>query len=277
MEAQLDERKTKIGIIGCGAIGSAIAKAIQYGLHPRLTLSGIYDISMEKVETFCTTHNCPHCKIPSINALIEKSDLIVEAVNAKDTAQIIRDVVEHKTDVLVLSVGSLLTNFEIFDTAQRNHVRVFVPSGAISGIDALKAAAHVGIDSISLTTYKPIKGLQGAPFFDSHDISLDDITEETVVFEGSVDDAVEAFPQNINVAATIALATGTQKKLKIRIVTSPTLTHNRHEIIATGSFGEIHTVTRNVPSHENPKTSYMAILSGIAFLKSYCSAVKIGT
>ena len=133
------------------------------------------------------------------------------------------------------------------------------------------------IDSVTLTTRKPPKGLEGAPYIKSAGINLNDIKEETVIFDGDADKAIEGFPQNVNVAATLSIAGIGAKKTRVRIITSPGYTRNQHEVEIKGSFGNIHTRTENVPSRTNPRTSELAILSAIATLEGLARNVKIGT
>ena len=231
-----DFKNLKIGILGCGAIGSGIAVAIHQGLHPRMTLAGLYDIDPQKIESLSKKISSTTLTAASLNELMEKSDLIVEAINSSDTANVLRQIIQSNKHVLVMSIGQLLIDSEVLAAAEHATKSILIPSGAIAGIDALKAAMIAGIDEITLTTYKPPRGLKGAPFIDAQKISLDDITKETTIFEGSVADAIRAFPQNINVAATLALATKTIDRLRIRIVTSPNFKCNRHTIYAKGSF-----------------------------------------
>lgn len=262
--------------MGCGAIGSGIAEAIHNGLHPRLVLAGIYDTNPDITSALCQKFNSTVIK-KSFSELITCADLIVEAVSAPNTRSLLESIIKAKKDVMVMSVGVLLDAHELFESAKKSGCRILVPSGAVSGIDAIKAARLAGIDSVTITTRKPIRGLQGAPFIKQHNISLDKIIDETVIFDGTVTDAVKAFPQNINVAATVALASGSADKMRIRILTSPDFKYNRHEIDITGSFGRLTTITENLPSPSNAKTSYLAVLSGIETLRSFVDSIKIGT
>lgn len=272
-----DAENLKIGIIGCGAIGSGVARAVHSGLHPRAILSAVYDSDPAKARRLSETLSDPSFAVDSLGELLSCSDLVVEAVNSPTTHELLLTILHHKKHLLVMSVGQIFLHPEILDAANTAGVSLLIPSGAVAGIDALKAAAQAGIEEIILTTYKPPQGLAGAPFIRANNIVLENITEETVLFDGNAAGAVEAFPQNINVAATLALATGCHDKLRIRIVTSPQLTHNRHEVTAKGPFGEITTITKNIPSPENPKTSYLAVLSGLVMLKSFCNTIQIGT
>ena len=98
-----------------------------------------------------------------------------------------------------------------------------------------------------------------------------------VIFEGDVDSAVKYFPKNINVAATLALACGAKEKILVRLMTSPEYKTNSHEIEVIGDFGRMVALTDNVVCPDNPKTSYLAVLSAIQTLKQFFSGVKIGT
>ncbi len=203
--------------------------------------------------------------------------MVVEAVNAPDTHRLVRQALLAKKDVLIMSVGKFIEGGSILKLAQKQGVRVLIPSGAIAGVDAIKAAALQRIDRISLTTRKPIYGFTDNAYVQERRINLSTIKKETILFEGNVREAVKCFPQNINVAATVALASGAKDKLRIRIATSPEFKVNSHEIEVIGAFGRLVTKTENVVCPDNPKTSFLAVLSAVCALKQYFQGVKIGT
>jgi aspartate dehydrogenase len=178
---------------------------------------------------------------------------------------------------LIMSVGKFIEGESIFELARKQGVRVLIPSGAIAGVDALKAVSSGRIDRITLTSRKPVYGFADNAYVQQKRINLSQITKETVLFDGNVREAVKCFPQNINVAATIALASRSKDKLRIRIATSPEFKVNSHEIEAVGEFGRLVTRTENVICPDNPKTSYLAVLSAMCTLKEYFQGVKIGT
>jgi aspartate dehydrogenase len=152
-----------------------------------------------------------------------------------------------------------------------------VPSGAIAGIDAIRSVRHIA-DSISLTTKKSPKALAGAPFFTTRNVSLDNITKVTEIYEGPAVEAVKLFPANVNVAAVLSLAGIGVEKTTVRILADPEATTNQHEIVATGSFGEIKISVNNVTAPGNPKTSFLAVLSAIECLRSICEdGIRIGS
>jgi aspartate dehydrogenase len=152
-----------------------------------------------------------------------------------------------------------------------------IPTGAIAGLDSIRSVRRY-LDSLTITTTKHPKSLAGAPFFKSSRIRLDDINNETVLFEGNASTAIELFPANVNVAVAVALAGVGLEKTHVKIMADPLISVNKHEIVAKGSFGEIRIVVQNIPSPTNPKTSYLASLSAIECLRSFCNEnFRIGT
>ena len=268
--------KLKVGIIGCGTIGSEIAKACRERLSDRIELTGICDIDEKKAASLNKALK-PKVPVLKLDDLIKKSGIIVEAASAKVSAQVLEKCVKAGKGCLVMSVGGLLGREDLLKKAEAKAVKVYIPSGALSGIDGLKSAAAGRIDSVTLTTRKPPKGLEGAPFIIQKGIVLSDIKEETVIFEGSAAEAVKGFPQNVNVSAVLSLAGIGARKTQVKIVSSPSYTANIHEVEIKGEFGRITTKAENLPSGTNPKTSALAIFSAVATLEGIAKSVHIGT
>jgi len=269
--------KIRVGILGCGAIGSRIAKSIKTECSQEAVVSALFDINPAKAENLQKQIPQKNIVKQSYRELLTHSDLVVEAVNAPDTHRLVRQALLAKKDVLIMSVGKFIEGESIFKLADKQGVRVLIPSGAIAGIDAIKAAALQRIDAIRLTTRKPIYGFADNAYVQERRINLSAIKKETILFEGNVLDAVKRFPQNINVAATIALASHAKDKLRIRISTSPEFKVNSHEVEVLGAFGRLVTKTENVVCPDNPKTSFLAVLSAVRTLKEYFQGVEIGT
>jgi aspartate dehydrogenase len=270
-------KRVRVSILGCGAIGSRIAKAIKQDFKTDCQLTGLYDIDSKKALQLSKSLRVKNTLKKTIPDLIKSCDCMVEAVNAKNIRPIIRQALEAKRSVLCMSVGSLLNASDLFQLARKNHCHLLVPSGAVAGIDAVKAASLLGIDEITLTTRKPPTGFTGNPYLAQKGIDPSKITKETVIFKGNVTEAVKAFPRNINVAATLALASQCRRKILIRIIVSPEYKNNSHTIELKGKFGRITTQTDNLVCPDNPKTSYLAVLSGLQTLKQYCSGDFVGT
>ena len=269
--------KVRVGILGCGAIGSRIARSIKPECDDFATVSALFDINPSKAVNL--SKHLPYKNIvqKSYTQLLDRCDLVVEAVNAPDTYELIRQALLAKKDILVMSVGKMIDGEAILKLAQKQNCRLLIPSGAIAGIDAIKAARLGKIQHVTLTTRKPVYGFADNAYVQQKRINLSRISKETVLFEGNVKEAVKCFPQNINVAATIALASCAKDRMRIRITTSPEFKMNSHEIDVQGEFGRLVTKTENVVCPDNPKTSYLAVLSAIVTLKQYLGQVRIGT
>ena len=270
-----------IGLLGFGTIGREIARAVA---------DGTVDADLVGV---CDNHPADAADVladlfgadgptadSSLDVLLGEADLVVEAAGAGAVRDHAVEVLDAGCDLVVLSVGALADaslREDVLGAARRNDAVVHVPSGAIAGIDAIKAAAITGeLESVSLTTTKPPAGLAGAPYVEEHDVDLD-VEEPTTVFEGSAAEAAPAFPSNINVAMALSLAGIGPEETTVQIVADPDEENNVHHIEAAGGMGQIETTVRNVPSPTNPKTSYLAAVSAIEKLRGLGATVRVGT
>jgi len=129
----------------------------------------------------------------SLQELISNCDLVVEAASVKISADILEKAIAAKRDSLIMSVGGLLGREDLLEAARNANVKVYLPSGAILGIDGLKAISTADVESVTLTTRKPVAGLKGAPYLEGKGIDLDSIKGETAIFEGPAREAVKAF------------------------------------------------------------------------------------
>jgi aspartate dehydrogenase len=215
-----------------------------------------------------------------IEELLHSVDLVIESASLNAVRLLVPRALEAGCDVMILSVGALADEElrkKLFRLAQQNNCKLYFPSGAVVGIDGINSASAAEISSVTLTTRKPPSGLAGAPYVVCKGIELEKIETETLLFEGSASEAVKAFPANVNVAATISLAGIGFERTKVRVIADPALSRNVHEITVEGEFGKFFTRVENLPSPENPKTSYLAALSAISTLKKILNPVKIGT
>ena len=154
---------------------------------------------------------------------------------------------------------------------------MYLPSGAIAGLDALKSVRDE-LESVVLVTTKNPNSLKGAPFFDSSDIDPEKISEPTVLFDGTAKEAVSLFPKNVNVSALLSLVGLGGNNTSVRVVADPNTDKNMHEISANGKFGNMKIIVENVPDSMNPKTSRLATLSAVELLRQICTKeVQIGT
>ncbi len=269
-------KKIKIGIIGCGTIGSALARVLCRELRASADLRSICDRQPERAERLKRRLGSS-VQVTSIEKLIERSDLVIEAASASIAADVASQALARDKKVLVMSVGGLLRDTAWLGAARKSRGRLWIPSGALAGMDGLLAAREGRIRKVKLVTRKPPQALESAPFFKKKKFPEIARRRAVCIFRGSARQAVTGFPQNINVAAVLSLAGIGGKKTRVEIWSSPKQHSNQHEVTIEGDFGKITTVTRNLPSPQNPKTSYLAILSAVATLKMIFSKVKLGT
>jgi aspartate dehydrogenase len=268
----------KIGIVGCGAIGTSLARAVVSDFSAETQLTSLYDIAIEKAHKLASKFNNHRLVVLSLEDLINKVDLVIEATRLEDAFNIAKKSIGASRDIMIMSVGGIVQYFkELEILAKEKNARIFIPSGAVCGIDGLKAASRGKINKVTLTTRKPPQAFFGVPYVVKKKISLANIKEDLVLFEGDANKAISSFPQNINVAATLSLAGIGPKHTIVRIIASPNITQNIHEIEVESDAGKIITRTENVIHPDNPKTSYMAVLSAIATLKQILEPIKIGT
>jgi aspartate dehydrogenase len=163
------------------------------------------------------------------------------------------------------------------ELARQTGSRIYVPSGAIVGLDGLKGAAIGHIAAVTMITRKPPKALAGAPFVVEHRIDLHGFTEPTQIFEGSAREACRGFPANVNISAALSLAGIGADRTRLRILVDPKGTRNVHDIEVVGEFGRFTVHLENEPSATNPRTGKLTYLSTLAMLKSLVNPLKVGT
>jgi aspartate dehydrogenase len=268
----------KIGIVGCGTIGSYLAKRINKDFKGSAKIAGICDVDMKKAKVLQKKLR-PGPPIFPLDRLIPKSDILIEAASGTIAPIVCKKAIENSKAVMIMSIGGLIKDYKsLFLLAKKKDARIIFPSGAICGLDGLKSAACAKINKVTLITRKPPQGLKDAPYISENKIDLDSVKDEQVVFDGTAEEAIRGFPKNVNVCALLSIAGLGAKKTKVKIITSPEYMVNMHEVEVEGDFGKLTTCTENIPFSENPKTSFLAALSALSTLEELIyDTVKIGT
>lgn len=265
----------RIGIIGCGTIGSGLAMAIEQRFKDKAKLVALCDTDRKKVVSLASKLSEPP-PILSLDKLIQGCDLVVEAASASVSGDIARKALMANKDVMIMSVGGLVDS-DLFNLANQMRRCIYMPSGAICGLDGVKSALMDKISRVTLTIRKPPKGFHDAPYILENKIELNSIDKETVLFQGTAKEAIRGFPKNVNVAIALSFAGIGLEKTRVRVICSPHYTANSHEVEVEGDFGRLIARTENVPAPQNPRTSYLAVLSAIATLKGILDYSKVGT
>jgi len=261
------DKKMRIGLLGCGNIGRLLAEAIDGG-EVNCSLVAVFDQDIERSGALVESLGRKPRVSEKLEGLLQDTDLVVEAASQDAVKEWGGKILESGKDMLIMSVGALadegLFN-ELLEILNKTGRRIYIPSGAIAGLDGVKAAKTKGIESVELTTRKPPTELGTTT------------DKETVLYEGPAREGIKKFPKNVNVAATLSLAGVGFDRTKLRIIADPRVDKNIHEIRVKGIFGGFNIKMENLPSPNNPKTSYLAAMSAIATLKGITGAVRLGT
>ncbi len=272
----------RVGIVGCGAIGSALARAIDRDYANVARVVALADQDPTRARTL-TQSLRSRPAIVSLPQLIRRSDLVIEAAAVSIAARVALLALSANRDVLIMSTGGLLTAPASWRrAAQRSRGRLHIPSGALCGLDGIKAMAMGTIRRIRLTTRKPPHAFAEAPFVRAKHLRLAQLRAPKLLFEGSPADVVNGFPQNTNVAATMLLAStipGSRRrpKMTVRVVADPGLRTNVHELEVEGDCGRLSVRVESRPSQANPKTSELAICSALAMIRQLLTPIRVGT
>ena len=258
--------KMRVGLVGCGNIGADLCIALQKGTIPA-EIVALTDIDDSHAQVLQRTFQL-NAEICGLDDNVAHGDFVVECAVGDVVKNVLEASLKHHRDCLIMSIGGLMRHPELYDEVRRNNIQVRLPSGALCGLDGIRAAMEAGLHSVTLTTRKPPKGLSGAPYLVAQGIDVDNLTEPKVVFEGTALEAVEAFPQNVNVAGALSLAGIGPVETRVRVIADPRATSNSHEVVAEGAFGRLQTLTENMPSPRNAKSSYLASLSACAELRA---------
>ena len=286
-----EEKKIRVGVVGCGAIGSEICRAIDTdevdgrGLDLGMELEVLIDNHPERIEwlrkSLKKKPDITKSDSTGLAGALEEVDLVIECASQAAVREFIMPALKRGKDVMIMSVGALLCDPDLLEEVERisrgKRCKVYIPSGAVAGIDGLKSGAVGGIHSVALTTRKPPRGFEGNAYVQERGIDLSSIKNEQTLFAGSAKEAVKHFPENINVAASLSIAGIGPEATKVKIVADPAAKENVHEIEVEGEFGNLFIRVENVPSVTNPKTSYLAALSAIATLKRISHPIRVGT
>ena len=274
----------RVGIIGYGSIGKEIIAATRRHEIPNAKIVALFDkestvfnsvdYDTGELHLFSDFDEFYNSKIYS------NIDIILECASKGAVKEYGMKIIKSKKVLIVLSVGAFSDEDylrELQNLSKLNNTRILIPTGAIAGLDSIRSVKKY-LNTVTIVTTKNPKSLVGAPYFKSSKIRIDEISKETVLFEGNAADAIELFPANVNVAVSIALAGIGLVKTQVKIVADPTLSVNKHEIVGEGAFGKLHIVVQNIPSPSNPRTSYLASLSAIECLRGLCNGnFRIGT
>ena len=263
-----------VGLAGFGAIGVPLARALDAGVDGlRLVALAVRDRA--KAEAALAGFKTPPRLVQPAD--LAEADIVVEAMPAAAFDLVAGPAVEAGRIFVPASAAALLTRPELIERAKLTGARILVPSGALLGLDGVRAAAEGGIDRVVMKTRKPPGGLEGAPYLVERGITLAGLTEPLCVFAGSAREAALGFPANVNVMAALSLAGIGPDRTEVEIWADPGVTRNTHLVEVEAKAVRFSVQIEGVPSPENPRTGMLTPFSVLACLRGLVAPFRSGS
>lgn len=264
----------RVGLAGLGAVGLEVARRLEAGI-PGLVLTAVAIRDADKAR-----RSLPQIgngiALEPVEKLAESCDLVVECLPPALFCNVAMSVIDRGKLFMPLSVGQLLEHWDLVARAKQSGARILVPTGALIGLDAVRAAAEGTIHSVTMVTRKPPAGLEGAPYLVERGITLKGLDAARKVFDGSAREGARGFPANVNVAAALSLAGIGPDRTRLEIWADPAIDRNTHRIEVEADVARFSMSIAGIPS-ANPRTGRIVPLSTIAALRALVSELKVGT
>lgn len=270
----------KIVLLGGGTIARLVLERVAAGTLTGITIAGVMGRqAASRAGDLAREFSVPY--LPGLDAVLDlRPDAVLEAASHEAVRQHLVPLLRAGVSVVVLSAGALADR-SLHDAAEAaaraGGARLLVPSGGIGGLDALNAACIAGVDEVSIQVAKPPAAWRGIPYVERLGLRLEALDRPQVLFEGSAREGVPHFPQNVNIAAVLSLAGIGMDRTRLRVVADPTLMMNTHTIRVAGRTGRFTIVLENVPTPENPKTSWLACCSAVDALRALAAPARYGS
>ena len=265
--------KKTLGIIGCGAMGRLIGLHVQKELPHLYHLGGVSSRTEEHAAKLSRELCVP--ALP-VDELIPRCDILVEAATASAMPRIVRSCLAAQKEVVCLSVGGFSLDTGLLEDVMGQSCLVHVPSGAVAGLDGIRALREIGLDSLAVTTVKRPESLGLA------DISAlppaegcSASAQAKLVFEGNAAEAIRLFPANVNIAIALSLAGNGFEQTRVRIIADPGAQGTRHQITARAGACSLETTVTPAPLRENPRSSALAMYSVPALLRQLAAPLRL--
>lgn len=270
----------RTALLGGGTIARLVLEQARQGALPGIEIAALAGRSASSPAAALAREFGMNYVVGGEALLALRPGAVLEAASHEAVRQHLVRFLEAGIGVVVLSAGALADD-KLREAAEaaarRSGALLYVPSGGIGGLDALKTACLGGVDEASIQVAKPPAAWKGIPFVERSGVALDRLSAPVTLFEGPAREGVPHFPQNVNIAAVLALAGIGMDRTRLKVVADPALTLNTHTIRVAGRCGRMTVVLENVPAPENPKTSWLACYSALAALRTLGERARYGT
>ena len=274
------EKKLRVAILGGGTIARLVLREMRGGNMPGVSLVGLAGRTAESGATYLARDFGVPYGIGGEALLAWRPEVVLEAASHDAVREHLVALLDAGIGVIVLSAGALADERlrrAAESAAAASGALLYVPSGGIGGLDALKTACIAGVDEVTIKVAKPPAAWKGIAYVTARGIDLDALKEPLTLFAGPAREGVPHFPQNVNIAAVLSMAGIGFDRTRLEVVADPGLELNTHTIRVSGRCGRMTLVLENVPAPENPKTSWLACYSALAALQALASRRRYGT
>jgi aspartate dehydrogenase len=270
----------RVGIIGGGSIARLFIEHIRGGALGEVEVVAIAGRSGQSRGSPLAAEHGIAFVTDAGGLLGQRPDVVVEAASHEAVREYGAVLLDKGVAFIVLSCGALCDDVlraKLEAAALGSGALLYIPSGGIGGLDALKAACVAGVDEVTITVSKPPAAWKNIPYVGEMKVDLDTLSERHVIFEGTARQGVPLFPANVNIAAVLSMAGIGFDRTRLKVVADPALKFNTHYIDIRGKTGNISIRLENVPAPDNPKTAWLACYSALAALKLVKTPVRYGT
>jgi aspartate dehydrogenase len=264
----------RVAVAGLGAVGFKVATALDRGI-PGLQLVAVSAADEERATARMAGFRHPPEVVP-VGRLAATAEIVVECLPPSLFPDVAGPVLARGGTLVAASVGALISHEDLVTEAERAGGRIIVPSGAVVGLDGLRACAEAGLDEVRLVTRKPPTSF-GSEVFHDGIVATGSTHEPLLLFSGSARDAIRLFPINVNVAAAVSLAGVGADRTVVEVWADPTVSRNHHRLEVRGAASEFAASVVNLPDPDNPKSSAITGYSIVAALRRLTSPLVVGS
>lgn len=262
----------KLGLIGHGAIARHLLKALDDGALPGVTVPSVL-VRKPPAESAGPREitNDP------ARFLQHGFDAVLECAGHEAVRMQAECVLAAGADLLVTSVGAFVDDAlfaRVRRAAEAAGRRLILPSAGIGALDIVSAAAAGGLDEVVVTVRKDAASWRGTAADEGHD--LDNLARPILLYDGPVREGARRYPQNVNIAAAVALAGIGLDRTRLVIIADPAIATHQVEIAAHGVFGSFRFAEDVIPSVENPKTGRLVAMALVKTVRQLRSTLVVG-
>lgn len=267
----------RVAIAGFGTIGKVLARRLTDGTMPAFELAAIGARDPAKTRAEAEKLLQRPVAVCASTELAGNADILLECVPTAAFRSVVEPALASGMTVITVSGAALLEHMDLEAVARKGGSQLILATGAIVGLDAIRAARIGRIDSVKMVTRKPPKSLATAKQVVEDGKDLYKLTAPELLFKGTAREGARRFPANVNVAAAIALAGAGPDRTELEIWTDPAVERNTHRVVVEADTARIEVAIANVPSDENPGTGRITALSMLAALDRLASPFVFGT